>query len=58
MTLMATDRNLAKQGDFLPSSRITVVKEQRLKDEQPHSLVLLPCSLKEELLSQLHYIRE
>lgn len=52
------DRSPAKQGRFLPGSRIPIVREERIKQERPDWVVLLPWNLKEELLRQLHYVRE
>ena len=52
------DRNPAKQGKFLPGSRIPIVTETRLKEEQPDRVLILPWNLKEEIMSQLSYIRE
>lgn len=52
------DRSPAKQGKFLPGSRIPIVEEERVKQERPDWVVLLPWNLKEELVAQLHYIHE
>ena len=52
------DRNPAKQGKFLPGSRIPIVGEDRLREERPDWVVLLPWNLKEELTKQLAYIRD
>jgi len=52
------DRNPAKQGQFLPGSRIPIVDEQRLKRERPDEVVILPWNLRAEITAQLAYIRE
>ncbi len=52
------DRNLAKQGKFMPGSRIPVVAVERMLEDQPDWLVLLPWNLKDELMTQLAYVRE
>jgi hypothetical protein len=52
------DRNSAKQGQFLPGSRIPVVEEERIRSERPDIVWILPWNLREELVSQLSYIRE
>jgi SAM-dependent methyltransferase len=52
------DRNLAKQGKFMPGSRIPIVAEDRLKQARPDYIVLLPWNLKPELMHQLQYARE
>lgn len=52
------DRNPAKQGKFLPGSRIPIVAEERLWKERPDWVILLPWNLKQELVAQLAYIRD
>ena len=52
------DRNPAKQGQYLPGSRIPIVAEERIRNEQPDWLVVLPWNLKAEIVEQLAYIRE
>lgn len=52
------DRNPAKQGKFMPGSRIPIVGEDRIREERPDWIVLLPWNLKEELTKQLIYIRD
>jgi len=51
------DRNPAKQGKFLPGSRIPVVSEDRLEHDRPDFVVLLPWNLRDELTVQLDYVR-
>lgn len=52
------DRNPAKQGKFLPGSRIPIVSEDILRAERPDYVLILPWNLSEEVTSQLAYIRE
>lgn len=52
------DRNPAKQGKFMPGSRIPIVGEERLRANKPDILLLLPWNLQTELKEQLSYIRE
>lgn len=52
------DRNPAKQGKYLPGSRIPIVDEARLREEHPDYVVILPWNLREEVMAQLDYIRE
>ncbi len=52
------DRNPSKRGKFLPGSRIPIVDEECLKSERPDFVVILPWNLKDEIKSQLNYIRE
>ncbi len=52
------DRNPAKQGKFLPGSRIPIVAEERLHSDRPDYIVILPWNLKDEIMGQLAYVRE
>jgi SAM-dependent methyltransferase len=52
------DKSTAKQGKFLPGSRIPVVDEAWLRDDRPAYVILLPWNLKVELAAQLDYVRE
>jgi SAM-dependent methyltransferase len=51
------DRNPAKQGTFMPGSRIPIVDEQRLEQERPDLVVVLPWNLRDEVVEQLQYVR-
>ena len=51
------DRNPAKQGRFMPGSRIPIVGEERLRETRPDDIVLLPWNLRDELVAQLDYVR-
>jgi predicted TPR repeat methyltransferase len=51
------DRNPAKQGKFLPGSRIPIVDEAHIRDEKPDYLLILPWNLKAEVMTQIDYIR-
>jgi len=46
------DRNPAKQGKFLPGSRIPVVGEGKLEQARPDFVVILPWNLKDEVISE------
>jgi SAM-dependent methyltransferase len=52
------DANPAKQGKYMPGSRIPIVAEERLKETRPDYIVLLPWNLKAELTGQLAYVRD
>ena len=52
------DRNPAKQGKYLPGSRIVIVDEARLRTERPEYVVILPWNLRAEVMEQLGYIGE
>ena len=52
------DRNPAKQGKFLPGSRIPIVSEEHLRKHQPDFVLILPWNIKDEIVDQLSYIRQ
>jgi SAM-dependent methyltransferase len=51
------DRNPAKQGKFLPGSRIPVVDEAHLQVHQPDYVLILPWNIKKEVTDQLACVR-
>jgi SAM-dependent methyltransferase len=51
------DASPFKQGKFLPGSHIPVVSEEWIKKTRPDYMLILPWNLKEEIVEQLHYIR-
>jgi SAM-dependent methyltransferase len=52
------DKNPAKQGLYMPGSRIPVVDEARLRAEKPDRVVILPWNIRTEIVNQLSYIRD
>jgi SAM-dependent methyltransferase len=50
------DRNPAKQGMYMPGSRIPIVDEQHLQEDKPDFVVILPWNLRAELTEQLCYV--
>ncbi len=52
------DANPNKQNKFLPASHIPVKNETRLKEFQPDFVVIFPWNIREEITTQLHYIRK
>ena len=52
------DMNPAKEGKYMPGSRIPIVNQDRLKDDKPDYVLILPWNLKDEITSQLAYIKE
>ena len=52
------DRNPAKQGKYLPGSRIPIVAESALRQHRPASILILPWNLRDEVTAQLAYARE
>lgn len=51
------DRNPAKQGKYMPGSRIPIVNEETLQDAKPDYVVILPWNLRAEVMNQLAYIQ-
>lgn len=51
------DRNPAKQGRWLPGSRIPVVDESHLDAARPDYVVILPWNLRDEIAGQLQRVR-
>lgn len=52
------DRNPAKQGKFLPGSRIPIVSPEHLIADQPAWIVILPWNLRDEVMSQMAEARQ
>ncbi|MDT8993020.1 class I SAM-dependent methyltransferase [Curvibacter sp. APW13] len=52
------DRNPAKQGKYLPGSRIPIVNEDHLRADRPDWVLLLPWNLETELREQLAYVED
>lgn len=52
------DKNPAKEGKFLPGSRIPIRSEDYLRLDRPDLVLILPWNLKEEIVQQLSYISE
>jgi len=51
------DRNPAKQGKFMPGSRIPIVAEEHIRSDRPDYVIILPWNLRDEVMEQLAYIR-
>jgi SAM-dependent methyltransferase len=52
------DLNPHKQGHFLPGSHIPIRSPDRLREDKPDVVLILPWNLKEEIVQQLDFIRE
>lgn len=58
MIQYTVDRSPYKQGRFLPGTHIPIFHPDRIKETKPDYVVILPWNLKDEIVSQLQYIRE
>jgi SAM-dependent methyltransferase len=52
------DANPAKQGKFMPGSRIPIVGEERLRQDKPDYVVILPWNLRAEVTQRVAYIKD
>jgi SAM-dependent methyltransferase len=52
------DRSPHKRGRFLPGSHIPIYHPDRIRETRPDYVVILPWNLKDEIIDQLHFIRE
>jgi 2-polyprenyl-3-methyl-5-hydroxy-6-metoxy-1,4-benzoquinol methylase len=58
MIPFVVDRNPAKQGKYMPGSRIPILSEKDLQAAKPAYVLILPWNLGEEIMAQLFYVRE
>ena len=52
------DRSPHKQGRFLPGTHIPIHHPDRIREAKPDYVVILPWNLKDEIMAQLHFIRD
>ena len=52
------DRSPHKQGQYLPGTHIPIYHPDKIKEDRPDYLVILPWNLKEEIMEQMSYIQE
>jgi hypothetical protein len=48
----AVDRNTHKQGKYIPRVRVPILEPERLMDDRPDYVVILPWNLRDEILRQ------
>jgi len=52
------DRNPHKQGKFLPGTHIPIYAPERIEEERPDYILILPWNLEREISEQLSFVRE
>lgn len=52
------DRNPHKHGKFLPGTHIPIHPVEKLAQERPDYVVIMPWNLRKEISAQLHYVHE
>lgn len=52
------DRNIHKQGKFLPGTHIPILHPDKIRETKPDYVLILPWNLKNEIRQQLAYVRE
>jgi hypothetical protein len=52
------DRNPYKHGKYLPGTHIPIHPPERIRETRPDYVLILPWNLKQEIMTQLDYIRE
>jgi len=58
LILFVADASPYKQGKYLPGSHILVVNEDVIHKTQPDVVLILPWNIRDEIMSQLSYIRK
>ena len=52
------DRNPHKHGKYLPGTHIPILEPQAIAEARPDYILILPWNLKDEIATQLAYVRE
>ena len=52
------DASPHKKGKYLPGSHIPIFSEERISDDKPDIIVILPWNIKEEIIKQLSYVKD
>jgi SAM-dependent methyltransferase len=52
------DRNPYKQGKLLPGTHVPIFGPEKIRETRPDYILILPWNIKEEIMSQLSYIRD
>ena len=52
------DRNPYKQGKYLPGTHIPIYPPEKIRQERPDYVLIMPWNFREEIMRQVDYIRE
>ncbi|MBW4470410.1 MAG: class I SAM-dependent methyltransferase [Stenomitos rutilans HA7619-LM2] len=52
------DRNPYKQGKFLPGTHIPIYHPDKIRETKPNYVLILPWNFKDEIITQMSFIRE
>lgn len=52
------DMNPNKQGKYLPGTHIPIFHPDKIKENKPDYIVILPWNIKDEIMNQLSYVKE
>jgi len=52
------DKSPHKQNKYLPASHIPIVDEIKIKEARPDYILILPWNIKDEVMTQLEYVKE
>jgi SAM-dependent methyltransferase len=52
------DRNLYKQGKFLPGTHIPILHPDKIRETKPDYVFILPWNFKDEIMRQISYVRD
>jgi SAM-dependent methyltransferase len=52
------DRNPYKQGKYTPGTHIPILSPDRIRDTRPDYVFILPWNLKDEICTQMSFVRE
>jgi SAM-dependent methyltransferase len=58
LILYVVDRNPLKKGKYMPGSRLPIVNEEKIEEDQPDYILILPWNIKDEVIDQLSYAKK
>ena len=58
MLPFTVDKSLQKQGLYLPGTHIPIKSPEEIKKSKPDYLLILPWNLQNEIMDQMHFIRD